>query len=263
MTVSRRIDRISVSKGPVGYASAMFTTPAGFSDHNAVVLQFIGMGMDGVQPVRWKFPLDALQHEDTVEWIRLELQSIHDSRSRGLEAFARCQGVLRDATPAYMYLKGILRRSSLEYVPLAGFAALREEGQRPTTMRDAYASLVRLVSMYRGVEQIERAYTRVPEVLQYRHHMQEARKWHSKALHRLMHQTEESRVYAALRARSGHMLQDWRIRRRRASVLLGLSDGRGEGVGGGVCGVAECPSAACAVAHSGPTAVESLLASPC
>ena len=47
MTVSRRIDCICVSKGVLGYASAMFTTPVGYSDHNAVVLQFIGMGMDG------------------------------------------------------------------------------------------------------------------------------------------------------------------------------------------------------------------------
>ena len=70
---------ISVSEGLLGYASPMFTTPVGFTDHSAVVLQFVGMGMDGVQHVRWKFPQDALQHEDTVVWNRVELLCIHDS----------------------------------------------------------------------------------------------------------------------------------------------------------------------------------------
>ena len=46
-TVSRRIDRNSVSHGLLGHASSMFTTLVGFSDHNSVVLQFVGLGLDG------------------------------------------------------------------------------------------------------------------------------------------------------------------------------------------------------------------------
>ena len=81
------------------------------------------------------------------------------------------------ATPAYLRLRDILRRSSSKYVPLAGFAALREEGQGPETMRDAYIVLVQAVSVHRGVEQLERTYTRVREALQDKHHLQEVRRW--------------------------------------------------------------------------------------
>ena len=171
-TVSRRIDRIFVSHSLLGYASSMFTTPVGFSDHNSVVLQFVGLGLDGEQPARWKFPLDALQDSETIDWVSQELQALEDEGVRSLEAFQRIQVVLQEvarhynasalvATPAYLRLRDILCRSSPEYVPLAGFAALREEGQRPETMRDAYIALVKAVSVHRGVEQLERTYTRV------------------------------------------------------------------------------------------------------
>ena len=186
-TVSRLIDRISVSDSLVGYASSMFTTPVGFSDHNSVVLQFLGMGLDGEQPIRWRFPLDALQDPDTVDWVPRELQTLEEEGVQGLEAFRHSQVVLHDAarrynanapvaTPAYLRLRDILRRSSPEYMPLAGFAALREEGQRPGTMRDAYLALVKAVSVHRGVEQLERTYTRVREVLHDKHHLQEVRR---------------------------------------------------------------------------------------
>ena len=101
--------------------------------------------------------------------------------------FRRSQVLLQDAarrynanapvaTPAYLLLRGILCRSSPEYVPLAGFAALREEGQRPGTMRDAYIAIVKAVSVHRGVEQLERTYTRVREALQDKHHLQDVRR---------------------------------------------------------------------------------------
>ena len=86
-TVSRRIDRISVSHSLLGYASSMFTTPVGFNDHNSVVLQFVGMGLDGEQPTRWRFPLDALQASDTIDWVSRELQTLEDEGVQGLEAF--------------------------------------------------------------------------------------------------------------------------------------------------------------------------------
>ena len=136
-----------------------------------------------------------------------------------MEAFQRSQVVLQDAarrynanapvaTPADLRLRDILRRSSPEYVPLAGFAALRDEGQRPGTVRDAYVALVKAVSVHRGVEQLERTYTRVREALHDKHHLQEVRRWRARALHRLMHQAQESRIYGVLKARSGHLLRD-------------------------------------------------------
>ena len=100
-TMSRRIDRISVSHSLPGYASSMFTTPVGFSDHNSVVLQFVGMGLDGKQPTRWKFPLDALQDPDTVDWVSRELQTLEEEGVQGLEAFQRSQVVLQDAARRY------------------------------------------------------------------------------------------------------------------------------------------------------------------
>ena len=100
-TVSRRIDRISVSHSLLGYASSMFTTPVGFSDHNSVVLQFVGMDLDGEQPTRWKFPLDALQDPDTVDWFTRELQTLEEEGVQGLEAFQRSQVVLQDAIRRY------------------------------------------------------------------------------------------------------------------------------------------------------------------
>ena len=49
-TVSRQMHHISVSHSLLGYASSMFTTPVGCSDHSCVVLQFVGLGLDGEQP---------------------------------------------------------------------------------------------------------------------------------------------------------------------------------------------------------------------
>ena len=218
-TVSRRIDRISVSHSLLGCASSMFTTPVGFSDHNSVVLQFVGMGPDGEQPTRWKYPLDALQDPDTLDWVTRELQRLEEEGVQGLEAFQRSQVVSQDAarrynanapvaTPSYLRLRDILRRSSPEYVPLAGFAPLRDEGQRPGTMRDAYIALDKAVSVHRGVEQLKRTYTRVREAVQDKHHLQEVRRWRARALHRLMHQAQESRIYGVLKARSGHLLRN-------------------------------------------------------
>ena len=112
------------------------------------------------------------------------------------------------ATPAYLRLRDILPRSSSEYIPLAGFAALRDEGQRPETMRDAYIALVKPVSVHRGVEQLQRTYMRVREALQHKHHLQDVRGWRARALHRLMHQAQEPRIYGVLKARSGHLLRD-------------------------------------------------------
>ena len=76
--VSRRIDSISVSHSLFGYASSMFTTLVGFSDHNSVVLQFVGMGLDGEQPNRWRFPRDALQDSDTLDSLSRELQTLKE-----------------------------------------------------------------------------------------------------------------------------------------------------------------------------------------
>ena len=196
--MSRQIDRKSVSHSLFGYASSMFTTPVGFSDHNSVVLQFVGRGLNGEQPARWKFPLDALQDSEIVDWVSQELQALEDEGVRGLEAFQRSHVVLQEAarrynasapvaTPAYLRLRDILRRSSPEYVSLAGLAALREEGQWPQTMRDVYIAFVKAVSVHRGVEQLERTYTRVREALQDKHHLREVRHWRARALHRLMH----------------------------------------------------------------------------
>ena len=50
--VSCRIGRISVTDDVLQYGTSMFTSPVGFSDHQAVVLQFIGMGLGGPQPNR-------------------------------------------------------------------------------------------------------------------------------------------------------------------------------------------------------------------
>ena len=75
-------------------------------------------------------------------------------------------------------------------------------------MRDAYIALVKAMSVHRGVEQLERTYTRVREALQDKHHLQEVRRWRARALHRLMHQAQESRIYGVLKAWSGHLLRD-------------------------------------------------------
>ena len=93
--VSRRIDRNSVTDDLLQYGTLMFTSPMGFTDHQTVVLQFIGMGLGGPQSNRWKFPADALHQEPTVEWISCELDSINLEGVQGLEAFTRAQYVLR------------------------------------------------------------------------------------------------------------------------------------------------------------------------
>ena len=62
--------------------------------------------------------------------------------------------------------------------------------------------------MHRGVEQLERTYTRVREALHDKHHLQEVRRWRARALHRDMHQAQESRIYGVLKARWGHLLHD-------------------------------------------------------
>ena len=67
--VSRRIDRNSVSPNLLCHGTSMFTTPVGFSDHQAVVLQFVGLGLSGRQPKRWKFPLEALCDPEVVDWM--------------------------------------------------------------------------------------------------------------------------------------------------------------------------------------------------
>ena len=162
---------------------------------------------------------DHLLKQDVEAVVRHAMLTLEEEGVQGLEAFQRSQVVLQDAarrynanapvaTPAYLRLRDILRRSSPEYVPLAGFAALRDEGQHPGTMRDAYIALVKVVSVHRGVEQLERTYTRVREALQDKHHLQEVRRWRARALHRLMHQAQESRIYGVLKARSGHLLRD-------------------------------------------------------
>ena len=50
--------------------------------------------------------------------------------------------------------------------------------------------LVKCLSVHRGVEQLERTYTMVREALHDKYHLQEARRWRAKALHRLMHQVQ-------------------------------------------------------------------------
>ena len=77
-TLSRCIDRISVSHSLLGYACSMFTIPVGFSDHNSVVLQLVGMGLDGEQPTRWRYPPDALHDPNTVDWVSRELQTLEE-----------------------------------------------------------------------------------------------------------------------------------------------------------------------------------------
>ena len=45
--VSRRIDRVSVTPSLLHYGTSMFTMPVGFNNHQAVVLQFVGLGVSG------------------------------------------------------------------------------------------------------------------------------------------------------------------------------------------------------------------------
>ena len=82
-TVSPHIDQISVSHSLLSYASWMFTTPVGCSHHNSVVLLFLGMGLDGEQPTRWKFPLDTLQDPDTVDQVSREMQTLEEGGVQG------------------------------------------------------------------------------------------------------------------------------------------------------------------------------------
>ena len=114
------------------------------------------------------------------------------------------------ATPRCLLLGDILRHSSPKYIPLVRFVKVRDEGQRPETMHDAYVVLVKLVSRHRRVEQLERTYTYVHEALQDKRHLQEGCRWHAKVLHRLMHQVQQTIVYAVLKAWSGlgHLLRD-------------------------------------------------------
>ena len=93
----------------------MFATAVGFNDHQYMVLQFVGMDLDGEQLTRWKFPLDALQDHNAVDWV-----SQIDEGVLGLEAFQRSQAVFCEAarrynaqapmaTPQYLQLQYILR----------------------------------------------------------------------------------------------------------------------------------------------------------
>ena len=175
--VSRRINTISVTHDLLQYGTSMFTSPVGFSDQQEVVLQFIGVGLGGPQSSGGKFPADALHHEPTVEWISSELESINLQGVQGLEASTRAQSMLREAalryycespphTPEYLRLRSLLARSSSEYVPLVAFDLLRQRGVCPLTMREAYVELVKLVCAHKGVEQLERQYQRVRQVLQ-------------------------------------------------------------------------------------------------
>ena len=56
VTVSRRTDHISVTDNLLQYGTSMFMMPVGFSNHSAVVMQFIGMGVDGHRPVPSRAP---------------------------------------------------------------------------------------------------------------------------------------------------------------------------------------------------------------
>ena len=115
-----------------------------------------------------------------------------------------------------------------------GVSALREGGQRPETMHEAYFALVKLVSLHEGVEQLEHTYTWVREVHQDKHHPQEARRWRAKALHHLMHQVQETKVYVVLKARSGHLLRD------RQATARELVSYWGAIIQGGTRSVEEC-----------------------
>ena len=75
-TRSRRIDCIFVSGGLPEYASSVFTTRVGFTDHNPVVLHFIPMGLDGTS-LSAGSSLDALRHEDTVTGLHMQNKTLH------------------------------------------------------------------------------------------------------------------------------------------------------------------------------------------
>ena len=64
--VSRCIDKISVTDDLLKYGISMFTSPVGFSDHPALVLQFIGMGLGGPQPNAGNHLEERLLHQARV-----------------------------------------------------------------------------------------------------------------------------------------------------------------------------------------------------
>ena len=217
--MSRRIDRLSVTPNLLHYGTSMFTTPVGFSDHQALVLQFVGLGLSGHQPNRWKFPLDALHDPVVVEWVAEELAEVEAQGHKGLSAFdASCSVLCSGASlyhsrhpsksPECLQLHAVLRQSSADYVPLADFSVLRQRGVRPLTMRDAYVALVKVVCAHDGAERLDRQHQRIQEVLQTEENISRARKWRSKAVLRLMQQLQDKGVYSALWARSGVLLRD-------------------------------------------------------
>ena len=101
VTVSRRIDRVSVADNLLRYGTSMFTTPVCFSHYSAVVMQFVGVGRDGHQSAGWRFPTDALHHPPAVEWMSEHLSIINVTGATGLEAFARAHPVFRKAATGY------------------------------------------------------------------------------------------------------------------------------------------------------------------
>ena len=79
----------------------MFTTPLGFNDHEAVVLQFVGLGLSGRQPNKWKFPLEALRDPEVVDWMAAELAEVEAQGHQGLAAFEASYDVLRAGSSLY------------------------------------------------------------------------------------------------------------------------------------------------------------------
>ena len=217
--VSRRIDWIFVSLNLLCYGTSMFTTPVGFSDHRAVVLRFVGLGLSGRQPNRWKLPREALRDPEVVDWMAARLAEVRAQGHQGLAAFEASYDVLcagsslyyscnPPSSPEYLRVHALLRQTCADYVPPAGFSVLRSLGVRPLTMCDAYVGLMKVVCAQRGAEQLDKQYQRVHDVLQTEESMMLARKWRAKAVLRLMLQLQDRRVYSALRARNGHLVRD-------------------------------------------------------
>ena len=51
--------------------------------------------------MRWKFPLDALQGSETVDWVSQELEALEDEWVQGLEVSQCSQVVLKEAARRY------------------------------------------------------------------------------------------------------------------------------------------------------------------
>ena len=99
--VSRSIDGVSITPKLLHYGTSMFTTLAGFSDHQAVVLQFVGLGLNGHEANRRKCHLDALHDPVVVDCIANELEEVEAWGHKGLCAFDRSYSVLRPGASLY------------------------------------------------------------------------------------------------------------------------------------------------------------------